>query len=51
MGAAAIKGVTIVYLHLENIQVKLGQRVQKGAYLGDVMNIGGPAGIPLRRWE
>jgi murein DD-endopeptidase MepM/ murein hydrolase activator NlpD len=50
-GCGRNQGVTIVYFHLENIQLKIGQRVQKGAYLGDVMNIGGPEGIPFLHLE
>jgi murein DD-endopeptidase MepM/ murein hydrolase activator NlpD len=44
-------GVTIVYFHLQNIQIKVGQRVELGTHLGDVMNVGGPDGIPFLHLE
>jgi murein DD-endopeptidase MepM/ murein hydrolase activator NlpD len=50
-GCGANRGVTIVYFHLKNIQIKIGQRVEPGAYLGDVMNVGGPDGIPFLHLE
>ena len=50
-GCGRNRGVTIVYFHLQNIQIKIGQRVEQGAHLGDVMNVGGPDGIPFLHLE
>jgi murein DD-endopeptidase MepM/ murein hydrolase activator NlpD len=45
------RGVTIVYFHLKNIQIKIGELVESGAHLGDVVNIGGPEGTPYLHLE
>jgi murein DD-endopeptidase MepM/ murein hydrolase activator NlpD len=50
-GCGVNHGVTIIYFHLQNIQIKIGERVEIGAYLGDVMNIGGPEGTPYLHLE
>ena len=50
-GCGFNRGVTIVYFHLQNIQIKVGEHVDIGAHLGDVLNIGGPAGTPFLHLE
>jgi murein DD-endopeptidase MepM/ murein hydrolase activator NlpD len=45
------RGVTIVYFHLQNIQIQVAEHVARGAHLGDVMNIGGPDGTPFLHVE
>jgi murein DD-endopeptidase MepM/ murein hydrolase activator NlpD len=44
-------GVTMVYFHLQNIQIRGGQWVERGTHLGGVMNVGGPDGIPYLHLE
>jgi murein DD-endopeptidase MepM/ murein hydrolase activator NlpD len=50
-GCGFNRGVTIVYFHLKNIQINIGEYVARGAHLGDVMNIGGPEGTPFLHVE
>ena len=50
-GCGFNRGVTIVYFHLTNIQIQVGEHVARGAHLGDVMNIGGPEGTPFLHVE
>jgi Peptidase family M23 len=50
-GCGFNRGVTIVYFHLKNIQIQVGEHVAPGARLGDVMNIGGPEGTPFLHVE
>jgi hypothetical protein len=43
-GCGFNRGVTIVYFHLKNIQINIGEYVARGAHLGNVMNIGARKG-------